>query len=353
VSRGHALRAGLLLATLLSACGRVGYDPLLLFDAEEGELPAAPRVDARAPSPDARVTPSPEASVLEVPAPAPDARPVQGPLLGIDAPPEVRPVDASAPVDAGVDSASRDLGPADAPADGVASAPPDAAAPATYCLSRRSTALYCEDFESGLPAAVGGLTHHRTAGAQLEATTRRRYRGERALRAYTPAAPMTTSDGPTGLATLARRFAAVTGVRLHARAHVYVPGNFDVVHWLVLLQLQSPSTSKISFDVVAEDRVQLAVTPVPLWVDSAPRQAPRDRWACVELAVLLDRQGGAGFAELFIDGVSRLRTPTGTTTLPQGGFEEVAFGVQVRNATGAVELFFDDVVVDTRPIGCD
>jgi hypothetical protein len=62
--------------------------------------------------------------------------------------------------------------------------------------------------------------------------------------------------------------------------------------------------------------------------------------------------GPAGDVELLWDQASMARTSTGDTG---GAYDEIMFGVVWSGSTTAspVELFMDDVVLSTTPVGCD
>ncbi len=45
---------------------------------------------------------------------------------------------------------------------------------------------------------------------------------------------------------------------------------------------------------------------------------------------------------------------TGVDTLPPGGIDEVAIGIAHAKSSGSsCEIFIDDVMISTSPIGCD
>lgn len=77
---------------------------------------------------------------------------------------------------------------------------------------------------------------------------------------------------------------------------------------------------------------------------------PRDRWVCIELHVAIDP---AGFVELALDGGAAMRTATTDTTVT-GGYTQADVGIHYATAAQTpAELWADEVVIDTIPIGCN
>jgi hypothetical protein len=77
---------------------------------------------------------------------------------------------------------------------------------------------------------------------------------------------------------------------------------------------------------------------------------PRDRWVCYELHVTI---ATAGALEVLVDGtrqvdVGPIDTLTGTAVREVTAGLERAMGDQA-----PAEIFVDEVVIDTAPIGCE
>lgn len=210
-------------------------------------------------------------------------------------------------------------------------------------------ALTCDDFEGPLFGDASEVS----SGGRLELSTLRARSGRQALRART--------EGGTEItrARVWRSLAFSEGARF-MRAYVWIEPGFTVGGYLVLLSLALDrnigAANKISVDVHRNENWQLAVT-AGGWFGSTPAMSlTRQRWVCVELGVQAGLAGGQGHAELFVDGLSVLRSPVGTRTLPQGGptFTEVGLGVvNASNVTGAPEVFIDDLVISRARVGCE
>jgi hypothetical protein len=84
-------------------------------------------------------------------------------------------------------------------------------------------------------------------------------------------------------------------------------------------------------------------------VTSSMHSVLTDRWVCVELATHL---GPAGSAEVFIDGSSWLQSPINTTPSPPFGLELVGLYQPKLLSLPAFDVWIDEVVFDSSPIGC-
>ena len=78
---------------------------------------------------------------------------------------------------------------------------------------------------------------------------------------------------------------------------------------------------------------------------------PRDRWVCVQTNVLLSAKG-AGSVELVVDDVA-VATVSGTSTLETPELVDFELGIPVANQDAPLDIFYDEVVLDTDPIGCE
>jgi hypothetical protein len=329
------LARGLVLLSAIASCVDLGR-PAALAHPDDA---AAAASDAGGPDgggSSERAAPSPDGPVVSGDGPG---APPPGPEAG-SADQAAPPREAAAP-------------PADASApDGPRPSTPDArpdAAPAALC-TRFPNALFCEDFEGGTipmdypryyPITVSGTVA--ISGAQV-------WRGKGALRATV------TQNPPEGFnnARLVRKFAApVAQGTLHVRAYLYLKGGFQVTGAFVLLNAYASDTEKVSYDLAPQGRIELSMTVAPYFRQGG--LLPRDRWFCAETVVQIGPSGGNGYAEVFIDGQSQVRSPAGTNTLPgNGGYVALSFGADyVKGLTADGEVFVDDVVVATTPIGCD
>jgi hypothetical protein len=289
-------------------------------------------VDAE-PATDAPEDTPPALTVDAEPDAQPDAPEDTPPALTVDAEPDAQP---EAAADASTISA-----------DANADTPPAGYRGTATCLGRHPTALFCDDFENGLPTGYPDYSYFSNHGT-VTASADRVKQGAQAFRGTLMRVP-----GQISQASLWRSMTAIQSGSLHVRAHFYLPSGFVVSNWFVSLQLGGPA-GKLSFDLIYEDRMQIAVnTENAIFRSTNPNTYPRDRWFCAELVIHLGELGGAGSAEVHVDGQKVLEAPIGTDTLPAGGYDYLMAGAPHANGLSAAgEVFMDDVVLATSPIGC-
>lgn len=246
--------------------------------------------------------------------------------------------DAGASVDAGHDDAGADAGD-DAGADAGDVQPLDS----TSCDDVHAGAILCDGFE-GLPElslwsrARGGVSYVSTPA----------YRGMNALRALLLPSPRIASIDIFGLPRVSEGEAFI-------RVYVWVP-SASPVEGLTILNYEEPSEpwGKVRVRIVGgalgadgwshDSSAALSSFGPPM---------PRDRWVCVEVRILVSDT--AGEVELFVDGTPvAFLGPTDTApAMPYqtlyAGITQDDYGVQ----TLPTELFMDELVVDTRRVGCD
>ncbi len=123
--------------------------------------------------------------------------------------------------------------------------------------------------------------------------------------------------------------------------------------FVVLAQLTSDGfIDKVSFDLIIEDRAQIANAIASNSFSTDPAVVPCARWSCFELTVIADRIGNGALA-LSIDDAEVLSGGAGDPTVGPDGFGRVELGTFSSSAnTATTDIVFDDFVVDTSPIGC-
>lgn len=215
--------------------------------------------------------------------------------------------------------------------DEVSSTPP------TRLCDAHPTALYCNDFDDGDLKGADDSDGTLVAGQGAEGSTGYRFvaaPGEmpRLGFDFVP----TISSGPVFMAA---RFLLADGLP---------PADF-----VVLAQFTSDTfADKVSFDLVAEDRAQIANANAANSFSTEPAVVPRARWSCFELSVIADRIGNGALA-LSIDDTEVLSGGAGDPTVGPDGFGRIELGTFSSSAnTATTDIVFDDVVVDTNPIGC-
>jgi hypothetical protein len=151
--------------------------------------------------------------------------------------------------------------------------------------------------------------------------------------------------------------APLTSGRLHMRAYMYRPSSVQVNAWFVTMEGRpledGTGINKISVDVASSNRAHLVANVASRSAFSAEGRWPAGRWMCVELVIQIGA-GTTGQTEVRLNGQTAAALMN-VTTSPPGGFRDVMFGVplQSQSTSAGLEVYFDDLVVDTKPIGCD
>lgn len=328
MSNGAVALYGILGATL-AACGRVGYEPARQRpqgdasstetdtlpppqeDGAEAEADAAP-----AHAGDALVTPESDVGASE-------AVPLDGPT-----------VDGSPQGNGG---------------DVAGAAPPYACRSSTH-----PETVLCEDFERPWPELQRDYGEGVSSGGELAAVPGPSRRSGTVLRA---SAVLGASGQTTNAVLLKALPAPVSSGALHVRAYVFMPASFPRPTWLNLVQVAGPDNtngrSQASLGGDASDRAILTVATGGYVGMTVPGGLPRDRWFCAEIALRVAPAGASGDAELFVDGVSRVKSSPGIATLPPGGITHLTIGPIFSAAVaGTGVVYYDDVVVARAPVGC-
>ena len=217
-----------------------------------------------------------------------------------------------------------------------------AAQPAVTCSY--PGALICDDFEAGQSAHWKVWVTPPSVGMLQSCTV---HGGSFALLAR-PEAPNTVQ--------LQQLLVPEVGTGpVYLRTFLYLPATQVPPEWTVVYELwDSPEscTDKISLDQLADGSLQVNNSstsgPSATFLSSGSTVLPRDRWTCLELEFVVDRSIGS--ARLSMDGVEVAATSEPTRTRGNRPFVTVSQGAVV--AQGSLELYVDDFVVATEPIGC-
>jgi hypothetical protein len=212
--------------------------------------------------------------------------------------------------------------------DDTGDAPPQ---PRVDCAGHE-TALFCDGFED--PA----LSAWKIDGMASRATATRMH-GAAALQVDTP--------GSQQLAQAKVTFAPVTSGLLAARGWFFVPAQSDVLHF-DLIDIKS-SVGDLAvlgyFDhlVIYQNLGTPGVGPETVTV-------PLDRWMCIEVQIQVSDPGRI---DLWLDDVL-VSSITNIDALPSTGFTWMAVGLPwTDDGQTALRAFVDEVIIDTKPIGCD
>jgi hypothetical protein len=136
---------------------------------------------------------------------------------------------------------------------------------------------------------------------------------------------------------------------LYVRAFVLVPATFDQSPAAMMLYEQDGGASlQIALNL---DSQTLAVYGgLDDHRNKANRLLPADKWECVEWSVTV---GSAGSYTVKIDD-TEVASATGVKTLPDPpapAFKAVAVGLG-SNINMAREIWLDEIMIDSKPIGC-
>jgi hypothetical protein len=203
-------------------------------------------------------------------------------------------------------------------------------------------ALVCSGFERpDLSEWSDVIVVNQASVAQTDA---RAHEGEGALHA--------ASRGDESAGVVAAEFPAVTSGEVYLRAYVFVPAEpiTETMNLFFLGDYATPDPfAGTDFNIERDALSIYSPGNAPDRVTSATL-FPRDRWVCFELAMTLSKDAGA--VRVSLDGALGLEQ-TGMNTLPDGGVHLLRAGVDWSSLqTAPFDVYIDDLVVDTAPIGC-
>jgi len=141
---------------------------------------------------------------------------------------------------------------------------------------------------------------------------------------------------------------------LHARFFVRLGGDMVLPEQLQLFEFWDREGSSIPGRVgvfLAADgvpRVFVGASDTTL-EPASPAPLQTDAWVCLELS--LDVQATDGTAALEVNG-DEVLSGTGLATQPEQPISVVVVEAQPTSDTAGVDLYLDDLVVATTPIGC-
>jgi len=240
--------------------------------------------------------------------------------------------------DARDDAAGSNVLPGDGPRDG---AMPDV--PAFGCEVTRPTALLCEGFES--PSVMWDYTT--IMNGAVTRTTARSARGAASLDATTDG----INDYKYARWGKNNVLPAIMSGDLYVRERMWLSSTTVVNDQLSIMVFGNLASPFPSVNLLLTPGAMTLVVYNGVHIADAATDFPRDRWVCVEVHVLVDATAGAG--ELFIDG-SLVTSGSGLDTTVAGGYTNVDVGVHYATPNQlASEMWIDDVVADTSPIGCN
>ncbi|MFN0251979.1 MAG: hypothetical protein ACKV2T_34200 [Kofleriaceae bacterium] len=211
----------------------------------------------------------------------------------------------------------------------------DAAIEARIC-DRYPQALYCNDFEDGL----SGLDF---SDGTIASTI-----------GYGGSAGMTFTAAPGVMPRASRTLVVpIQSAPFYIAGRMLLAPGAPIEDYVVVAQTISNAGTKVSFDLVSLDSVQLVNSVNMGGARRAVAQTfPRGRWFCYEMMIDVG-VASAGGVTLAIDAQEMLSGWQGSSTLPTGGWVRVEIGAFASPANVATAtVIFDNWVVQAAPIGC-
>lgn len=250
-----------------------------------------------------------------------------------------------APPDAGPpDAGPRDAGPRPRDAGMPDAGPPDGGPPPlddTACDDAHAGAIFCDGFESG---DISRWLWDSESNGTVVIQNASHYRGSYAMRGDW------TADATAEAYLEARPLTGTRSGDLYLRGYFFMPSSttFDSLNVYGVGEAGGANDSV----VVTFRAGELGVYPsIPDRTYASSAAVPRDRWFCLELHI---RVADSGSVELFLDGASIL-TQSAIDTLPALGYTRLTAGVDqyTPRTTPSGHMYFDELVLDDAPIGCD
>jgi hypothetical protein len=212
------------------------------------------------------------------------------------------------------------------------------------CNGAHAGALLCSGFEASDLVSDWDERVIEGAGA-LERSTLRAHDGRASLHAST--------TSMMSVAVLQKTFTPLLSGDVYLRLYLYVPSNLptQTLNFLFVGDVPTPDPF-VGVDFNFEDGAISTFSP-----QSIPdRQTgtltiPRDRWFCFRVHVAIGDDDGS--VQSFVDDALALETMD-IDTLPANGVRQLRAGVDWSSEQDAFfEIYVDDVVLDTAPVGCD
>ena len=205
---------------------------------------------------------------------------------------------------------------------------------------------FCDDFESGDLSKWTSLLQTNSGKVSVIETTK--FAGRWAMFATAGPSTPVNSIYPTVGAGARVTVPVVTTGLLAVRAHVLMPKI-----------LGAETTFLKAFGKNGKDDMNVKITSGGLMkVDSDVPDAgpeitgtlgtPIGQWFCIEWQATI---GAAGHQKVLVDGA--LAVDVDESTFTDEGYDSVQVGFNAANGSVTQEIYFDDIVTATRPIGCD
>ena len=195
-------------------------------------------------------------------------------------------------------------------------------------------ALACSGFDDAAPA---GWTPTVDATSALGVVSTPLFSGASALDARTTAT--------NGRARFLHEFTQLDSGQLYLRAWVYVaPGtSLSNVHTIVVGDANTGDYG--SKFVYTDGKIHVAAAGGAV---TGTADTPFGQWYCLRLELGIATQGTV---RAYLNDV-QFADATGINTLPAAGVHNVTAGIDFSGQTDPAEVFIDELVLDTAPVGC-
>jgi hypothetical protein len=219
------------------------------------------------------------------------------------------------------------------------------------------TPLFTEGFESGttIPSLWQQVTHN----GSLTVDNMHVHRGLWALHVTNNALTFTPPPSPTDYVQAdIVETQAVPLPDVYLRAWVYVDttkGAFDPTN-VAIFAVDQPMTPFKGIDLNLEagsfsSYNNIPMTNVSFTASKTTAPMPTDQWVCLEWRV---HSATSGNAKLLVNSTEVTALSGTQNTLPSPALGEIGFGLIAfpPTSTAARDVWFDDIIVDNKAIGC-
>ena len=213
----------------------------------------------------------------------------------------------------------------------------------TACDDVHIDRLLCESFEAGTFAAFSDVNSGNGA-IDFIIVDDLVYRGSRAAR-------VRKEDGQTSVYLRTSVLDGLgAGDTLHVRWYLYVPLSYTLTEYSNLIWMGVEHSNALVLSMRPGNELRLGAPPGSQSASGGMGSLDRDRWMCIETML---RLGDGGIARAWVDGTLIAEIPSVSAT-PAGPSDIVIVGLPYSPAgQPAGEVYVDELVASTTPIGCD
>jgi len=205
--------------------------------------------------------------------------------------------------------------------------------------------LLCDDFEAPT-LREPWITFHHNNPALIEVDSQRAYRGQRSLHVQATV----VSNGFSS--AMIYETAIVPSPDLYVRAFVYISSAPSDPELLMKVENSAFLGQEVWLLPTEQLRIENQISQ-PVAVAESANPLPLNCWVCLEWEVYSD--AAAGKMGLWLDDTVQTPLLTGNT-LRTGDPQDIFLGVFFRpgaKAGGTYDAWYDEIVIDSKPIHCD